>query len=323
MVLVGAITRLSESGLSIAEWNPIMGALPPLHESEWQRVYALYKESPEFEKRNFWMNVEDFKTIFFWEWFHRLLGRLIGVFYALPFAFFLIKKWIPKKKIFPLCGIFILGGLQGLMGWYMVQSGLVEEPSVSHYRLAAHLLLALMIYSMMFLYGLVFLQKSESGIDVPDKKFVLFGFVCLIFLIVTILWGAFTAGLDAGLVYNDSFPLMGGRFIPEEVWFYKPVWLNFLSNSAGVQFVHRWLALFTLSLILLFSFWGNLRHTNKKPFIFLGFMVIVQVVLGITTLLSAVAMPVAVMHQGGAVIVLSLVLLCLHDLMRPSLLLNR
>ena len=310
MIIVGAITRLTDSGLSIAEWKPLIGALPPMSEHEWQRLFDIYKATPQFQKQNFWMELPDFKTIFFWEWFHRLLGRMIGMIYALPFLFFLVRGWIPQSHKLKLFGIFLLGGLQGFMGWYMVKSGLIDRPDVSHYRLAAHLSLALLIYALMFWQALTFLQPKGK----PDLPLYKHGWITLGFLMTTIFWGAYTAGLDAGLIYNDSFPMMGKTWIPTEVWYTKPYWVNLFENRAGVQFTHRWLAMTTAIVILSFAIRAIKRGHQDKRFAALGFFVFVQITLGLSTLFSGVALPLAVMHQAGAVILLTLLLSCLHKI---------
>ncbi len=316
MIIVGAITRLSGSGLSMVEWRPLIGMIPPLHEEEWIRVFDLYKTSPEFIKKNYWMTVSDFKLIFFWEWFHRLLGRLIGIFFALPFLLFLAKGWIPKGYKLPLLFALLLGGAQGLMGWYMVKSGLVDHPEVSHYRLAIHLMLALLIYSYLFWIGLSFYKKAKGRHleKNPDVKLYNHGLITAALLTLTIFWGAYTAGLDAGLVYNDTFPKMGATWIPEEIWFYKPLWLNFFENHAGVQFVHRWLAILTACTALGFVFHAMHKKYTSFCFALLGVLIILQFGLGILTLFSGVFLAIAVMHQAGAVAVLTTVILCLHKL---------
>ncbi len=312
MILVGAITRLSGSGLSIVEWKPLMGAWPPLSEEEWRLVFEQYKGSPEYRDKNFWMGLADFKSIFFWEWFHRLLGRLIGVFYAVPFLFFLIKGWIPKGYKLALFGAFLLGGAQGFMGWYMVKSGLVDVPSVSHYRLTVHLSLALLIYGYMLWLGLSFWKRGRRVLSYVDEVLYGHGWVALGFLTLTIFWGAYTAGLDAGLVYNDHFPKMGATWVPEEMWLYEPVWVNFFENHAGVQFAHRWLAMITVCVVLSFVLHAWFRKRSEFCFLVLGVFVVLQLCLGIATLLSGVSLPIAVAHQGGAVIVLTLLLYCMH-----------
>jgi len=312
MIIIGAITRLSESGLSMVEWRPLIGAIPPMNEAEWNRIFDLYKQSPEFNKENFWMELSDFKQIFFWEWFHRLLGRLIGVIYLVPFLFFLVKGWIPKGYGKALFGLFILGGAQGLMGWYMVKSGLVDVPDVSHYRLAAHLSLALVILSAMLWLGLSFWKMSIKATFKPDTALYNHGLIVLLLLILTILWGAYTAGLDAGLVYNNSFPKMGNNWIPEEIWFYQPIWKNFFENQAGVQFTHRWFAMITALVIISFVLHAGYKKRSEKSFVFLSVMIFAQVTLGIATLFSQVNLHIAVTHQAGAVILLSTVIFCLH-----------
>jgi cytochrome c oxidase assembly protein subunit 15 len=316
MVVIGAITRLTESGLSMTEWKPLIGAIPPLNEAEWIRVFDLYKQTPEFQKKNFWMEIGDFKTIFFWEWFHRLWGRLIGMVYGLPFLFFLIKGWIPKGYRMKLTGLLLLGGLQGYMGWYMVQSGLVNEPAVSHYRLALHLALAFLIYSLIFWNILDFREKIKGLQQKPDSMLYGYAWICLGMIILTIFWGAYTAGLDAGLVYNDTFPKMGNTWIPTEVWFHKPYWVNFFENHAGVQFTHRWLAMVTAAVIAAFSFCCIKKGRKEITFPLIGCFVFLQVGLGIATLLSGVNIASAVLHQAGALILLSLILSSMHVL-RP------
>jgi len=313
MIIIGAITRLSGSGLSMVEWKPIIGALPPLSEVEWLRVFDLYKQSPEFQKKNFWMELSDFKSIFFWEWAHRLFGRLIGIIYVLPFMFFLVRGWIPQGYKLKLFGLFILGGAQGFMGWYMVKSGLVDIPAVSHYRLAAHLSLALLIYGLMLWLALTF-RKGIEQTQKTSSTLYNHGLLTLSCLVLTILWGAYTAGLDAGLVYNDSFPKMGKTWIPEEIWLNRPIWVNIFEDYASVQFLHRWLAMTTLCIAL--SFAVHALKKNRKEFCSpaVAVVVLLQFGLGIATLLSKVHMHIAVAHQAGAVILLTTLIICLHAL---------
>ncbi len=309
MIIVGAITRLTDSGLSMVEWRPLMGALPPLSEAEWQRVFALYQDSPEYLKKNTWMQIGDFKMIFFWEWSHRFLGRFIGLAYALPMLWFLVKKQIPQGYTLKLFGILLLGGAQGFMGWYMVQSGLVDHPAVSHYRLAAHLGLALLILCLMFWLGLTFLGAKQN----PDTALYTHGWIVLGLLIMTIFWGACTAGLDAGFVYNETFPKMGEHLIPPELWQLHPAWVNFFENHVGVQFAHRWLAMATLAAVLSLFAHALKKKTKRFVFYFLGIAVCIQVALGISTLLSGISLPLAVLHQTGAVALLLLLIACLYS----------
>lgn len=309
MIIVGAITRLTESGLSIVEWRPLIDAVPPLTEEAWQSEFDLYKQTPEFQKKNFWMGVEDFKNIYFWEWFHRLLGRLIGLAYGLPFFFFLWRGMIPPGYRLKLFGLMLLGGFQGALGWYMVKSGLVDEPAVSHYRLAAHLGTAFLILSLLIWFGLRLRGAAQS----PDETLykTLWGVMGL--LILTIFWGAYTAGLDAGLIYNE-FPLMGGRFLPPDMWQYSPAWINFFENHAGVQFTHRWLAVLSVLAILGFAAWAMRRGQTSFIFPALAIMALLQMSIGIATLLTVVWLPLAVLHQAGAAVLLSLMVWGLYRL---------
>jgi len=307
MLVIGAITRLTESGLSMVEWRPLIGALPPMSEAEWERVFAAYKNSPEYSSKNFWMELSDFKRIFFWEWFHRLWGRLIGLVFALPYLFFLLRGWVPKGERLKLFGLFVLGGLQGYMGWFMVQSGLADMPSVSHYRLAAHLVLALLILSLLLVMGLRFRGAERQ----PDAALSRHLWGVLAVLAVTIFWGAYVAGLDAGMIYN-TYPLMNGHFLAPEIWQYEPAWINFLEQPGGVQFVHRWLAALVVIAVLSYVWHSLRRGQDGWPVWALGAMVLLQFGLGIATLLSVVYLPLGVLHQAGAALLLSFLVVNLY-----------
>ncbi len=304
MAVIGAITRLTESGLSMVEWRPLIGALPPLNEEEWVRVFALYKESPEFTQQHSWMELGDFKKIFFWEWFHRLWGRTIGLVYALPLFYFWVRKMIPAGFHGRLFLLFILGGGQGVMGWYMVQSGLIDVPSVSHYRLAAHLFLAVILFT-----GLVWtvLDLKMEKAKWTWNNFCLkrHGLVSLGFLFTTIVWGAFVAGLDGGMVYN-TWPMMGGEWIPAEVGVND----TFHSDPVAVQFFHRWIAV--LSGLVIFTYALRVKSWALSGMIFL------QIGLGISTLLTQVWIPLAALHQAGALILLTLLLKSMHSTFEKS-----
>lgn len=301
MAVIGAVTRLTESGLSITEWKPISGALPPLTQEAWQHQFDLYKQSPEFTAKHFWMNLEDFKKIFFWEWLHRLWGRSIGIVYALPLLWFWIRKQIPAGYGWKLVVLLGLGGLQGFVGWFMVKSGLVARPSVSHFRLATHLALALFLYASMFWVALD-LRRDESRMTL--SRFALPGWGLLVLLSTTIVWGAFTAGLKAGLIYN-TFPMMGDGLIPSDFG-------NALTEPAGVQFTHRALAITTALCTLAYA-WATRRINKVAPY--LAGMVLLQVGLGIATLLSVVNIGLATLHQAGAITLLTLVIASQHRLM--------
>lgn len=304
MAIIGAITRLKESGLSMVEWRPLLGALPPLSTEEWQRVFSIYQESPEYLKKNMGMSLEEFKGIFFWEWFHRLWGRLIGLVFMLPLIWFWIKKQIPQGYGLKFLGLLILGGLQGVMGWYMVKSGLVDRPSVSHYRLAAHLGLAFLIFALLAKTALSLSPKSIPSALLPKASpNAALATLCFILTSITIIWGAFTAGLDAGLIYN-SFPLMGGHFFPSDAGALSPFYMNFIESHAGVQFFHRWVAVTTALCVLVYAW--------QTRYALLGFLIFMQIGLGIGTLLSNVHLHTATAHQGGAFLVLLGLVLSLH-----------
>lgn len=299
MAIIGAITRLTESGLSMVEWRPLIGALPPLNETEWARVFNLYQISPQYQQINADMTLSEFKNIFFWEWFHRLWGRMIGLVFALPLAFFWIKGMIPSTYKKPFITLLILGGMQGVMGWVMVMSGLVDNPAVSHFRLAAHLLLAFIIFGwlMWYVYRLTPNLNTKS---IPSFCLSRHGWSAVIFLAITVTWGAFTAGKDAGLIYNH-WPHMGqGHFIPTDMWFLDTIWQNLTENAAAIQFVHRWIAVLTLIMIGSFAW-----RVKSFP---LGGMAMLQVGLGIATLLSQVHIHTAATHQAGSFILLALLL---------------
>lgn len=313
IIIVGAVTRLTESGLSIVEWKPITGVIPPLTEAQWQAEFEAYKNSPEFLKKNFWMQVGDFKNIYFWEWLHRLLGRVIGLAYALPFLFFVYKRAIPKGYTLKLFGLVLLVGTQGFMGWYMVKSGLVDQPAVSHYRLAAHLGLALTLYALTLRYALALGQIKKIEDAQAARKLHRLAWLGLVMLAITILWGAFTAGLDAGLVYNETFPMMGGRWVPDEITNAQAPLISLLETHAGVQFSHRWLAILTATYLFIYALYAIFsQKRQERSFALLGVIVTMQIALGILTLLSGIHILPATLHQAGAVILLTIMMLILH-----------
>jgi heme a synthase len=305
MILLGGATRLTESGLSIVNWRPVTGILPPLSDAEWQALFAAYKTSPEFAKVNFWMTVGDFKSIYWLEYLHRLWGRLIGLVFLLPYLWFVMRRMIPTALTWRFGGLFLLGGAQGLLGWYMVKSGLVNEPSVSQYRLAAHLGLAFAIFGLLFWYAVACLtsRPARSG-----TGWVRIGSLGILWAAaITIIWGAFVAGLDAGLAYN-TFPLMGGRLVPEGLLINEPWWLNFFENTAAVQFTHRVLAISTVVLVVIY--WVSAQRSAlsvpaHKAVTLLGILALCQLGLGIATLLTEVALPLAMLHQLGALAVIT------------------
>jgi cytochrome c oxidase assembly protein subunit 15 len=308
MVVLGGITRLTQSGLSIMEWAPLKGALPPLSEADWQRLFALYQQIPEYQQVNHGMTLAEFRGIFWWEWAHRLWGRLIGVVFLLPFLWFLIRGRIRRGLAPRLALLFALGAAQGALGWFMVASGFADRVDVSQYRLVAHLALALAIYVAMLWTALDLLRASERwpvSRHLTTHLALALGLLCL-----TIAMGGFTAGLHGGLVYN-SFPLMGGELAPADLWAMVPGWINLFENPAAAQFVHRWLAIATMLTVLALG-WRD-RAAGSLPVRLATTMALLQVGLGIATLLAVVPVPLAALHQAGAVTLLSLVVWSLHD----------
>jgi heme a synthase len=313
MAVIGAITRLTESGLSIVEWKPVAQMLPPFSQAEWERVFALYKDSPQYRLINAGMSLADFKTIFFWEWVHRLWGHLIGLAYAIPFAFFLVKRAIPQGWTRPILGLFALGLLQGLVGAFMVASGLVDRPSVSHYRLAMHLVLALAIFvaTIWIARGIAAPRPAATATSDALRRHARFAFALLA---VTIVWGAFTAGLRAGLVY-DTWPLMGTSFVPAEWLEYAPAWINFVENHAAVQFAHRMLAYATaITVLLLAARTLRVSPALKRWGLVAAQLVVLQVALGVATVLDHVPVWLGALHQANAILLLGSLTLLLFEL---------
>ncbi len=310
LVMLGGATRLTESGLSIVDWRPVTGVLPPIGEAAWQAEFQRYQDSPQYAKVNHGMGLADFKLIFWYEYAHRLLARLLGLVFALPLLVFWLRGMIPQRLRWSLVGILFLGAAQGYMGWFMVKSGLVDIPRVSHYRLAAHLSLALLIYASMFWLMLRTLWPTRAaGRSLGGAFGFLLGLVA-----VTIIFGAFVAGMRAGLIYN-TFPLMNGHLVPPGMNAFQPLWLNALENPVTVQFIHRCLALTTFAVVAgLWLSWrrAQLARSQRLALNALAAMTVVQVSLGIATLLNQVPVALGTLHQGGAVLLLSAVLALRH-----------
>ena len=296
-VVVGGITRLTESGLSIVEWQPLIGTLPPLSQADWEALFAKYRETPQFAKVFSEIGLEGFKGLFWWEYFHRLLGRVIGLVFLLPFLYFLFKKRLSRPLALKLAGLLVLGGVQGALGWYMVQSGLLDDPRVSHFRLTAHLGLALLIFALELWIAFDLLKPSENETR-GRLPLIVLGLVYLMALS-----GGLVAGLRAGHAYN-SFPLMNGHLVPPEAFMLEPWWQNFFWNVATVQLLHR--AFFWLLLVLIPVLWWQARRTPAKIAAHhLLAMFLIQAAIGISTLLLAVPIPLAAAHQAGAVLLLA------------------
>ncbi len=307
MAVIGAITRLTESGLSMVEWRPLIGTLPPLTDGEWRRVFDLYRQTPEYQIKNAGMGLEQFQTIFFWEWFHRLWGRLIGVVFAVGALALWLSGRLPAAYRGRMLGFFALGGAQAVLGYYMVQSGLIDRPSVSQYRLAAHLGLALIIFTLLWVQAVAIL-RAGAPITAQPAGFGRLAMAALALLAVTILWGAFVAGLDAGFAYN-TWPLMAGDLLPPEAHGLSPWALNLTENVAMVQFLHRWLAAGTVILLLVLA-WraqASAGAVTRRLGAGVAAMGLTQAGLGIATLLAGVPVWLGAAHQAGAVILLALV----------------
>ena len=314
MVVVGGITRLTHSGLSIVEWQPIVGTLPPFDDQAWHEAFHKYQQTPEFRQVNPDMELAGFKRIFWWEYAHRLLGRLIGAAFLLPLLWFAARGRIARHLGWKLAAIFALGGLQGAMGWYMVQSGLVDDPRDSQYRLAAHLGIALLIYAAMLWIALdLLLQRGTEAAPRGLRRFAL-TLVVLVFAMA--LSGGLVAGIRAGLAYN-TFPLMNGHFVPPGMFVIEPWYLNFFNNIATVQFDHRliaWLLAFLVPwLWLRVRRSGAPRRARLAADLLLSALAL-QVALGIATLLLVVPIPLAAAHQAGALLVFTAALLTAHSL---------
>lgn len=318
MVVLGGVTRLTGSGLSMVEWEPIMGVLPPLSETEWQQTFAKYQQYPEYKLKNVNMDVAGFKNIFWLEYFHRLLGRGIGMLFGLPFLYFLVRGQIDRPLIPRLAFLFVLGGLQGLMGWYMVKSGMVDDPHVSQYRLTAHLLLAIVIYAYMFWLALDLL-RGRDRVQV-SSGWLTTGYALTGLVFLTIASGGFVAGLRAGFTYN-TFPLMNGHWVPDGLMLMEPAWRNLFENITTVQFNHRVLAIGTAVLITAF-WWVARRATGSAPvrqaLNLLLAAVALQIALGISTLVLVVPISLAAAHQAGAVLLLTAMLNAAQQSRRPD-----
>lgn len=315
MIVVGGITRLTQSGLSMVEWEPIMGIIPPIGEAQWMDVFNKYRQSPEYLKVNAGMSLEAFKSIFYWEYGHRVLGRVIGMIYFIPLVFFLMRGMVPKAWYGKLFGLFILGGLQGLMGWYMVKSGLVDVPHVSQYRLTAHLGLALLIFAAMLWFALDFLRgETRANHSSPGYLKATAAVVFIVFIMM--LSGGFVAGTKAGYIIN-TFPTMNGEWIPSGWLAIQPIWRNVFENPIMVQFVHRCIALAViLSIITSFAIASNQRFRTAKSLV-LSIMLI-QVTLGISALVMKVPVALGAAHQAGAVALLSAALFAAHIARKSS-----
>jgi heme a synthase len=318
MITVGGATRLTDSGLSITEWQPILGAIPPLSEADWLAAFAKYKEIPEYHLVNKGMSLEAFQSIYWWEWSHRFLGRFIGMAFAIPFFFFWAKGTIRPGNVAKYAGVLVLGGLQGAIGWFMVKSGLVDRVDVSQYRLALHLTVAFMILSLLVWLALDLNQPAGARADEKrDGSTSAAWIVGLIFLQVIL--GAFVASLKGGLTHN-TWPTMNGKLIPDEILAIEPWYHNPFENPVTAQFDHRLVA-YTVCAFVLWNVWTLLsapRQTRaiRNSALLLLAGVLAQIALGIWTLLEAVPLGLGIAHQAGAAILLVIAVRHLHILRR-------
>ena len=319
MVILGGVTRLTGSGLSMVTWHPT-GMLPPFGSEQWQIEFKQYQQFPEFQIINSEMTLAGFKSIFWFEYSHRMLGRLIGIVFLLPFVYFWLRKMIKPGLTPRLMIMFLLGGLQGLLGWYMVKSGLVSNPHVSQYRLSAHLLSAILIYGFILwtIFNLAlpgeYRRLAESS--VAGWRRIVLVFVALV--LITIVSGGLVAGLRAGLIFN-TFPLMGGNLIPEGLGALSPWYLNPFENMVTVQFEHRWLAMGTGLLLIGWYLKGRSHFDDsalQSSFKLVGMVVIIQLLLGVATLLLQVPVFLGALHQAGALLLFSALLFNVHALSR-------
>lgn len=310
MVVIGGITRLTDSGLSITEWKPIMGAVPPMNEAEWNETFDKYKRIPEYTLLNQHMDLAGFKRIFFWEYLHRNWGRLMGLVFAIPFAIFwrkgTLKGWMLRRSWWILIG----GGSVGALGWFMVVSGLQERADVSHYRLAVHLCAAFAVFALV-LWTVLDMRSGRRGLRSDGTLAGRCARVLLALLFVQVIWGAFTAGLDAGTIYN-TWPLMNGEFMPSNVTAFGSPIKDLTDHRDGVQFVHRWFA-WVVALAYLWYAWRFRALKSLGPATrWLALAVCVQFVLGVVTVLTQVRIELGVLHQLGALLLLAATLDAMH-----------
>ena len=310
MVLVGGITRLTNSGLSMVNWSLFMGAIPPLNDIQWQETFELYKQSPEFKKINYDYTLSDFKYIFFWEYLHRMIGRLLGLVFIIPFFYFLFKKMLSKKLLFQSLLLFCLGALQGAIGWWMVKSGLVDRPDVSHFRLAVHLTTAFITcaFCLWVALPLIFSDKIRG-----DKKMFNSILILAVLVLIQIIYGAFVAGLNAGIGFN-TWPKMNGEWVPQAVYALSPLWKNFVNAPYGIQFFHRSFAFIIVGFIIYIWKKGiakSISPQHNKALHLLLIIVLLQTTVGVFTILFMVPFSLALIHQLIAFLMLMSIVYCL------------
>ncbi len=317
MVIVGGITRLTDSGLSMTDYKLLKETIPPLNEEEWIAEFENYKQYPEYQKLHSHYELEDFKKIYFWEWFHRVIGRVIGLVFIFPFLYFLLTRQLSSSTTKKALVLLALGAFQGFLGWYMVKSGLVDRPSVSHFRLAAHLTTAFITFAYTFWVALDLIYPKRNRINKKFRNLVRIG---MGILLIQIVWGAFVAGLDAGLIHNTWPTMNEGKIIHETVYIeQEPLWRNFVEGKSGVQFVHRYMAFFVVGIIGLIWYRSRkltLTYLQNNAINALLALVFLQFVLGVFTLILAVPLWLGVAHQVGAFFLLAGMTFTLHRFSR-------
>jgi len=314
IIIIGGLTRLTNSGLSMTDWRPVLGIFPPLTYENWTKVFEMYKQTPEFKIVNKNINLNDFKYIYWWEWFHRLFARLIGIVFLIPLFYFILKKQISRILFLRIIIVFIFGVFQAFVGWWMVKSGLNENPYVSPYRLTFHLLNALIIFS--FLLWISLDYRSSIKINFLSKPFSSDFYILssIVLVFITIASGGFMAGTNSGQSFN-TFPLMNGKVIPDDYFIDGLGFYNIFENTVAINFNHRWLSIFTFFYILFVCF-KFIKLNGKVPFLNFIFVIIfisLQVILGIITLLSNVYLPFASIHQANSILLLASLLICYHQ----------
>ena len=301
IILIGGLTRLTESGLSMVDWKPLLGMLPPLSHQDWLIVFKEYQKTPEYIIKNFNMELKEFKYIFWWEYFHRLFARLIGFVFIIPFIYFLLKRYLSKSLILRLIIVLLFGFFQAFVGWWMVKSGLNNDPYVSQYRLAFHLTNAIIILSILLWLTLNQLVKRNSE---ENSFFKIILFISITLCLITIISGSFVSGTDAGKSYN-TFPLMGGKFIPEGYFIEDSFLKNIFENTIAIQFNHRWIAIFSFFWIVasvFYIYYNKITYVQKIACFTVFILATIQVIIGILTLIHNVPISLASMHQMNAVL---------------------
>ena len=314
VIAIGGFTRLTDSGLSMVDWNPISGILPPFTESDWNAEFEHYQQFPEYQTVNIDMSLDEFKRIFWVEYAHRVAGRIVAVTFLFPFLYFQFRGYFTGAMSRRLIAVFLLGGMQGLLGWYMVKSGLVDDPSVSQYRLTAHLSLAVFLYAYILWLAAGLLCDKPQGQQVGSSKGLMKGVIfCIALVVIMQVSGGFMAGTHAGFILN-TYPLMNGEWIPDMLFSLTPFWVNFFENVIAIQFLHRWIAF--VAVVAIIIVWTRRFSMAQSPLrVVLDIAMIVaigQFLLGIATLLSRVHLPIALIHQSGFLLLLSTLVILLR-----------